>query len=55
VKLEADDTYTVTLHKVGRFTAGGGFVQPKPIERSGVYWDMLQSTFTDLTGLYTHL
>ena len=55
VKLEADDTYTVSLHKPGKFTASGGWSQPKPIERRGIYCDMLQDTFTDLTGLLTHL
>ena len=55
VKLDADDTYTVSLHKPGRFTANGGYSQPEPVVRRGIYFDQLQDTFTDLTGLLTHL
>jgi hypothetical protein len=55
VKLAADDTYTVSLHKPGRFTAARGWTQPEPIVRAGVYCDNLQAIFTELTGLYTSL
>lgn len=53
IKLEADDTYTVSLHKL--FKRKGRYVQPAPVVRSPVYCDMLQEVFTELTGLYTHL
>lgn len=49
VKLTADDTYTVTfkrLKRVDLVTVG---------EFTGIYADMLQKTFTDATGLDTHL
>jgi hypothetical protein len=55
IKLAADDTYTVSLHKPGRFTAKGDWKQPEPVTRTGVYCDQLQSIFTELTGLYTSL
>lgn len=55
ITLAGDDTYTVSLHKPGRFTASGGWKQPAPIVREGVYCDRLQETFTELTGLYTSL
>jgi hypothetical protein len=55
IKLEADDTYTVTLHKAGRFTRKGDYIQGQTVARPDIYCDMLQATFTDLTGLLTHL
>lgn len=61
ITLEADDTYTMRFFK---YTAGrldmktfewkaDKVTEIKTIE--GVYCDMLQSIFTEVTGMYTHL
>lgn len=61
ITLEADDTYTMRFF---RYTAGrldkktlewkeDKVVEIKTVE--GVYCDMLQSIFTEVTGMYTHL
>lgn len=61
ITLEADDTYTMHFFK---FTAGRlnkktfEFTEDKTTEVrtiEGVYFDMLQSLFTEVTGMYTHL
>ncbi len=49
VTLEADDTYTMTFQSFRKFE-----VKLKA-EIKGVYADMLQSIFTEQTGLDTHL
>ena len=49
VKLEGDDTYTMTFQSFRKFE-----VKLKA-EIKGVYCDMLQSIFTEQTGLYTSL
>ena len=46
IVLDPSDTYTVT------FTSARGKTVK---EYDGVYCDMLQSIFTSVTGLYTHL
>ena len=61
ITLEADDTYTMRFF---RYIAGrldkktlewkeDKVVEIKTVE--GVYCDMLQSIFTEVTGMYTHL
>lgn len=55
ITLDANDTYTVALHKPGRFTKAGEWKQTAPKIRSGVYCDNLQTIFTELTGLYCSL
>ena len=61
ITLQADDTYTMKFFK---FTKGK--LNTKTYEwkeeqsvdirvANGVYFDMLQDIFTDVTGLYTHL
>lgn len=61
ITLEADDTYTMRFYK---YTAGRldkktfSWTEDKTIEvhkEKGVYCDMLQPVFTQVTGLYTHL
>lgn len=61
ITLEADDTYTMHFFK---FTAGRlnkktfEFTEDKVVEVrtiNGVYFDMLQDLFTEVTGMYTHL
>lgn len=61
ITLENDDTYTMRFFK---FTAGRlnkktfEFTEDKITEVrtiEGVYFDMLQSLFTEVTGMYTHL
>jgi hypothetical protein len=63
IKLEANDTYTMTFSKVKRtkdtdLAALGvtyyheEYVEVKTLEN--VYDDMLQEVFTEVTGLYTH-
>lgn len=63
IKLEANDTYTMTFSKIKRtkdadFAALGAtlynneYVEVKTVEN--VYDDMLQSVFTEVTALYTH-
>ncbi len=48
VKLEADDTYTVTFYRIPR-----GGLDPKVVsEHPMVYADSLRSLFTSETGLY---
>lgn len=60
ITLDGDDTYTMYFFK---FTAGRfnyrtcEFSDDKKVDIknvSGVYCDMLQSIFTDVTGMYTH-
>jgi len=64
IKLEANDTYTMTFSKIKRtkdadFAALGAilyndeYVEIKTVEN--VYNYMLQEVFTDVTGLYTHM
>jgi hypothetical protein len=49
ITLEADDTYTLTLIKIFKMEA-------KTLNtKTGIYNDMLQEIFTDMTGLYTRL
>ena len=61
VVLDASDTYTITAFKIRRTRrTGSPSCHPRLIteakgQHSGVYNDMLQSVFTDLTGLGTHL
>ena len=61
ITLEADDTYTMRFF---RYTAGRvskktyewvpeKITEIKTVE--GVYCDMLQAIFTEVTGMYTHL
>lgn len=65
ITLDADDTYTMRFFK---YTAGGlkvnykkgtaDFVEPKEEEVKtyyGVYCDMLQELFTEVTKMYTRL
>jgi hypothetical protein len=61
ITLEADDTYTMRFYK---YTAGRlnkktfSWTEDKVEEVStvdGVYCDMLQPIFTQVTGMYTHL
>jgi hypothetical protein len=61
ITLDADDTYTVRFYK---YTAGRlnkktfSWTEDKTTEvyeERGVYCDMLQPIFTEVTGLYTHL
>ena len=49
IHLDASDTYTL---KFWKFTKKGMFLVK---EIKGVYCDMLQSIFTEQTGLYTSL
>ena len=49
VVLDADDTYVMGFHKV----RGTSVIDVA--RESGLYFDMLQSTFTQHTGLDTHL
>jgi hypothetical protein len=51
VELEADDTYTVTFHKITNY----GVNVKEVASYSGVYWSDLPWTFTQATGLDTHL
>jgi hypothetical protein len=64
IKLEANDTYTMTFSKIKRtkdadFAALGAilyndeYVEVKTVEN--VYNYMLQEIFIDVTGLYTHM
>lgn len=64
VTLMYDDTYTITFYKYTPYsfkikndgTFKETFESNKVIaERQGVYFDMLQDIFTEVTGLYTHL
>lgn len=51
ITLNAMDTYDMQFVKVNTKTG-----EVKPVaERAGIYGDMLQSIFTDVTGLYTSL
>lgn len=61
ITLEADDTYTMNFFK---FTAGRlnkktyTWTEDKKVdvkEIKGVYFDILQELFTEVTGMYTHL
>ena len=61
VTLDADDTYTMRFYK---YTAGRlnkktlSWTEDKVVEVykvNGVYWDMLQAVFTEITGLATRL
>ena len=61
ITLDADDTYTMRFYK---YTAGRlnkktfSFTEDKVSEiytLSGVYCDMLQQVFTQVTGMYTRL
>ena len=61
ITLDADDTYTMRFYK---YTAGRlnkktfSWTEDKVVEVNtvnGVYYDMLQPIFTQVTGLYTHL
>lgn len=52
VVLDADDTYTVSFHKIGRAPR---FEVTLVSELSGVYADMLRDIFTKATGLETSL
>lgn len=47
--LDASDTYTIKAYKIR------GMNVKLLSEESMIYCDMLQSTFTELTGLNTHL
>lgn len=51
VTLDADDTYTVEFFKWN----ARKLEMPTVGETSGVYCDMLQSVFTDATGMFTSL
>lgn len=60
ITLEADDTYTMRFYK---YTAGKlnkktfCYTEDKIVEIftvNGIYWDMLQPVFTQVTGLHTH-
>lgn len=54
VILRGDDTYTLTFSKIsGKNTDGEKVVVLKKLE--GVYFDMLQPIFTEVTGLRTCL
>lgn len=61
ITLEADDTYTMRFfyYRPGRLnTRTGVFIEAKTFEVKlikGVYCDMLQDIFTDVTKMYTHL
>lgn len=53
IRLQEDDTYRLTVYQVRR---GAGRIAIKVVEEvGGVYADKLQETFTDATGLETHL
>lgn len=61
VTLDADDLYTMRFYK---YTAGRvnkktwSWIEDKVEEVytvSGIWFDMLQSVFTQVTGMYTHL
>lgn len=61
ITLDADDTYTMRFYK---YTAGRlntktfSFTEDKIVEvyeANGIYCDMLQPVFTEVTGMYTHL
>lgn len=64
VELMADDTYTMRFikHKPYSFKIskdGKSFKETQEsfktvAERQGVYFDMLQDVFTEVTGMYTH-
>jgi hypothetical protein len=49
ITLDDSDTYTMTFKKLVRVDL------VTVAEHTGVYDDMLQSTFTEVTGLYTSL
>lgn len=61
ITLEGDDTYTMRFFKytAARFNSKTlTYSDDKTTEvktTRGVYWDMLQDIFTDVTGMYTHL
>ena len=63
VTLDADDTYTVTFTRYTpysfKITKNGFKETPEKIvvikELDGIYCDMLQDTFTAVTGMYTRL
>lgn len=61
ITLDPDDTYTMRFYK---YTAGRlntktfSFTEDKITEVytiDGIYFDMLQEIFTNVTGMYTHL
>lgn len=49
ITLDSDDTYTMTFQSMRKFE-----IKLKA-ELKGVYCDMLQSIFTEQTGLYTSM
>lgn len=49
IKLAKDDTYTVSFFKIAKFNVD------TIAEVEGIYFDQLQSVFTNHTGLETHL
>lgn len=53
IKLEVNDTYTLTFLKVGKVK--GELVADIRIRHKDIYNDQLQEIFTKSTGLYTHL
>lgn len=64
VTLMYDDTYTITFYKHTPYSfkikADGTFKETFEsnnviAERHGVYFDMLQDVFTEVTGLHTHI
>jgi len=53
IKLEADDTYTMLFK--AKVVKNYQYTFPVVKEYKGVYFDMLQELFTEVTGMYTHL
>lgn len=53
IALAPTDTYTMTFRNVRRTATG--HVNKVVEEHSGIYSDMLESVFTEVTGLYTRL
>jgi hypothetical protein len=54
IELTPSDTYTMTFQRAARSKTQG--FQIKEVEKiEGVYCDQLQSIFTKVTGLETHL
>lgn len=54
ITLDADDTYTMYFYKQ-TMTRSFDFKISKETRFEGVYFDMLQDLFTDVTGIYTKL
>ena len=55
IKLEPSDTYTLRVVESRGALRFGNYEIVETFKAEGIYFDMLEETFTEATGLYTSL